>query len=241
MSMISDSNVPKVAESDEEYQIGNSKELEACSICGWWVVSHKRVQAFGPDGQSWLHRAWGTLRNLDLTDISTPIDQLRAYLIVKYGDRSHIHPRKFEEIVAGVFSDFGYRVRLTSFSGDEGIDIVILDGDGKDVVGVQVKRYAKKIEAEQIRSFTGALVLAGITNGIFVTTSTFRSGAVKTAEHSSSIGVPITLWNARTFYEQLTLSQRPMYTGPDDPSAPFYELWKNTHQLPMVHQNGWGY
>ena len=49
------------------------------------------------------------------------------------------------------FGDLGYRARVTAYSGDDGID-VILDGDDDKAVGVQVKRYKNRIEVDQIRS-----------------------------------------------------------------------------------------
>ena len=63
-----------------------------------------------------------------------------------------------------------------SYSRDGGIDVVILDGDGGETAGIQVKPYAGKIEAEQIRAFTGSLYLNEMTSGVFVTTSSFTKG-----------------------------------------------------------------
>lgn len=86
------------------------------------------------------------------------------------------HPKLFEDVVCSVFRDFGWNARVTACSGDDGIDVV-LDGESDSTVGVQVKRYKKekKIEAEQIRSLAGALLVNGHTKGIFVTTSSSSS------------------------------------------------------------------
>jgi len=46
------------------------------------------------------------------------MNNLRSYLCDKYDDRVNINPQVFEDIVAGVFSDFGYAVTVTSHSGD---------------------------------------------------------------------------------------------------------------------------
>jgi hypothetical protein len=85
----------------------------------------------------------------------------------------------------------------------------VLDGPEDRTVGVQVKRYhrERRIEAEQIRSFTGALVLNGYTRGVFVTTSDFRRGARRTADKSAAIGYPIELMNAEQFLEALGIAQ----------------------------------
>lgn len=64
-----------------------------------------------------------------------------------------VHPRVLEQIVCSIFKDLGYKARVTAYSADGGVD-VILDGANDNTVGVQVKRYKqeRRIEAEQIRS-----------------------------------------------------------------------------------------
>jgi restriction endonuclease Mrr len=47
---------------------------------------------------------------------------------------------------------------------------------------VQVKRYRNAIQVEQIRSLAGAHMAHGMTRGIFVTTSSFQSGAQPSTE-----------------------------------------------------------
>jgi restriction system protein len=93
-------------------------------------------------------------------------------------------------------------------AGDRGID-VILDGCDASTIGVQVKRYKKerRIEAEQIRSLAGALVLGGHTKGIFVATSNYRSGAKRAAEDLTAIGLPIEVINAEGFLKMLGIAQ----------------------------------
>ena len=103
--------------------------LLGCPVCGWWVALSLRGAApyvTHDGGFAELRQISGVLKNLDLTDLSIPLHELRSYLIARYRDRFVVHPRKYEEIVGGVFSDFGYQVRVTSYSGDEGIDIFVL-------------------------------------------------------------------------------------------------------------------
>lgn len=126
-------------------------------------------------------------------------------------------PRLLEEVVCSVFRDLGWHARTTAYSGDGGID-VILDGDDGKTVGVQVKRYGqqRRIEAEQIRSLAGALVLQGHTRGVFITTSGYRSGAITTAARYGSIGRPISLLNGPQFLEALGLAQVRVFDPADD-------------------------
>ena len=101
--------------------------LGMCPQCGWWWVSFTHETDNGLDFQVYTNGTAGTLCNLDLADVSLPTDELRQYLLARYPDRFVVHPRKYEDIVGGVFRDFGYAVRATAYSGDDGIDLFVLD------------------------------------------------------------------------------------------------------------------
>ncbi|MDF2116379.1 restriction endonuclease [Roseiarcaceae bacterium H3SJ34-1] len=116
-----------------------------------------------------------------------------------------MHPRLFEETVASVFASVGFTTIVTAYSGDGGIDVV-LEKNGEEI-GVQVKRYKDRISVEQIRSLCGALVLRGLTQGIFVTTSSFQSGAEGTAAKFAKKGYKIDLMDSQRFYDVLRLAQ----------------------------------
>lgn len=194
----------------EENQRRLLVQLSICSQCGWWTVYRIHQGEYTmTSGLAESHSGnIGCLKELDLMDISTPLDEVRQYFFAKTDSVYEAHPRLFEEVVSDVFKDFGYSARVTAYSGDDGVD-VILDGQGDCTVGVQVKRYKKeqRIEAEQIRSLAGALILGGFTKGIFVTTSKFRKGAIKTAERYKSIGYPIELMDAERFLDALGIAQ----------------------------------
>lgn len=168
--------------------------------------------------RKWHHSYQGNiaqLHNLDLNDVSIPLEEVKNFLIAKYEGRHDLHPRLFKETVASVFRDLGYQARVTAYSGDGGIDVV-LDGPDNTEIGVQVKRYKDSVSVEQIRAFTGALLLGGYTKGIFVTTSRFQSGASKTANLAMVRGIPIELIDANRLYDALRLSQREVYSSPED-------------------------
>lgn len=134
-----------------EKEESKEKRLFICSVCGWWVVATWSGNTYGPEGFMYIHRAAGILKNLDMNDINTPKELLKNNLLKKYDERFNIDPRKFEEIVGGVFSDFGYHVRVTSFSRDKGIDVVILDGDSDKVVGKDGKGKLKRNKSDRWR------------------------------------------------------------------------------------------
>jgi restriction system protein len=180
-----------------------------CPTCGWWKAIKETGSPPGTSAWGRIYGAAGTLKDLNLTDISTPVEEARRYLLAKYESRFSVHPRLFEETVASVFKDLGYSVRVTGYSKDDGIDVIL--EKASDVVGVQVKRYKNSIKVEQVRSLVGALVLAGMTKGVFVTTSGFQSGASRTASRYESQGYAVELYDAERFYDALKIAQRPMY------------------------------
>ena len=181
-------------------------QVSICVICGWWVVY--RVHQNEYERTAGLAEGYsatvGSLVELDVSDLSVPLTELNQYLLARSEALYDVHPRKLEELVASVFDGEGWRARVTGCSGDRGIDVVLERGEG-EVVGVQVKRYARhrRIEAEQIRAFTGALVLSGQTMGVFVATFGFRKGAREAAAESAARGFPIELVDANRFLEAL--------------------------------------
>lgn len=185
-------------------------EIKGCSTCGWWSLISNRYGTSGDLYSKISSGAIGSLKNLDLADISTPVKEVRAFLTAKYTSRFQVHPKLFEETVASVFRDLGYHVRVTGFTRDGGIDI-ILDSPDEGVIGVQVKRYQNKIGVEQIRTLTGALLLRGYTKGVFVTTSEFSCFAKQEAKVALSKGYPIELYNSEKFFDALKITQRKQY------------------------------
>jgi len=209
------------------------RNVVVCPCCGWWYVRQDTQQHIIQEWSHTIEGAHGALKNLDLTNLSIPINEIRLYLCAKYEERFNLHPRLLEETVASVFRDLGYRVRVTGRSGDDGIDVV-LDGDKGDTVGVQVKRYRSLIHVEQIRSFAGALVLAGYTKGIYVTTSGYQRGAGSTTARFAKRGLAIELLDAPRFYQALQISQRSAYNSIYDNTAPY-----NHCELKVVsHEHG---
>lgn len=188
----------------------SARTLKVCLMCGWWEMIYEAYANIDNNSVSEVRGGeWGAiaiLRNLDISDVSIPISEIRKFLIAKFDVRHEIHPRLFEETVASVFRNFGYRAKVTAYSGDGGIDVVLEDKNNEEI-GVQVKRYKETIQVEQIRAFTGALLLGGYTKGVFVTTSRFAAGAHKVATSAALRGIQIDLLDAPSFYEALGIAQ----------------------------------
>ncbi len=183
-----------------------------CPACGWWTVNGVIGGDFGPTDPctpgAYSQRdvaATAALKNLDVTDDTTPIDDVRRYLVARAEAGHELHPRLFEETVASVFRDVGFGARVTAYSGDGGIDIV-LDGPDERTIGVQVKRYNQRVKVEHIRSFVGALVLEGHCRGIFVTTSDYQKGCFRAAEVATKRDIPVSLITGDEFRDALRIA-----------------------------------
>jgi restriction system protein len=189
--------------------------VRACSNCGWWNAYLITYAQGGSEQYSHQYGATAILRQFDESGLNEPINEVRDYLIAKYEARFFLHPRLFEETVASVFRDLGYSATVTAYSGDEGIDMILESANGTPI-GVQVKRYKNAINVEAIRAFTGALVIKGLTRGIYVTTSRFQSGATPTTLRAALRGVPIELFDAEKFLHALKITKHNMYRSIDD-------------------------
>ena len=204
----------------------DERYVKRCPVCGWWQV--ERLVDTPSLRHTDTYTAYGRLKAFDLSDISAPIDEVRSYLAAKYECRYSINPFLYEQTVASVFRDLGYYARVTTPSGDWGVD-VYLDGPDGSLVGVQVKRWKQAINVEQVIALTGALVINECTRGVFVTTSRFRSGAVEAASRSSTHGFPIELVDAKRFYEILQIAQATIEVVPDDPAMPWNRIEPGFH------------
>jgi restriction system protein len=93
---------------------------------------------------------------------------------------------QFEELIASLFRKDGYSVRQCGGTGDEGIDLVLVTGQEKDVV--QCKRWKNDIGSPIVREFYGALMHANARHGFIITTASFSQSARDFAK-----GKPISL------------------------------------------------
>lgn len=222
------SKLPARYEDFEDLNTEAAVTPAVCSGCGWWtvLVEEQDIEPtirWEPDPDDifddGVHRfglkagAAGSLRELDLCNVEQSLHDVRQYLSLRYEKRFEVHPRLFEETVASVFRDQGFHARVTSYSGDGGIDVILQRGE--ETVGVQVKRYKNAISAEQIRSLAGALYIGGYTKGVFVTTSRFQPGCKAVSTLASARGMAIELLDAPRFLAELNVAQRPGLTSED--------------------------
>ena len=190
----------------DNFQTTANAVIGVCPICGWWKFGLTTLVGGSRAREPFYEVRLGSLKRFDLAASDAPAEEVRSYLHARYDARTTVHPKVFEEVVASVFRDHGFVARVTAYSGDGGIDVV-LEGKAGETIGVQVKRYRNAIAVDQIRELTGALVIGGHTKGIFVTTSVFQAGASKTASLSELRGYPIELVDAERFYEMMKIGR----------------------------------
>jgi restriction system protein len=181
-----------------------------CQTCGWWKIARYFDDPEGNLSIVSRSAAAGSLKQLDLTNLDTPLNEVREFLAARYDSRFDLNPYLFEKTVASVFEDIGYEVLVTSRSGDDGIDVLLFKSN--EVIGVQVKRYRERIKVSQIRELLGALVVNNLTKGMFVTTSQFQSGATKTVAKAANRGFEIELVDGLSFFDALRIVQRQNHT-----------------------------
>lgn len=95
-------------------------------------------------------------------------------------------PVFFEQLVVDLLVKMGYggsrkeAGQATKASGDEGIDGIIKeDRLGLDAIYLQAKRWENQVSRPEVQKFAGALQGQRARKGIFITTSTFSSGAAE--------------------------------------------------------------
>lgn len=121
-------------------------------------------------------------------------DELRADIEAQIRDKVLSEsPGFLEKVVIDLLIAMGYgggdsdRGTVTGGSGDGGIDGTIReDSLGLDEIYVQAKKYGvgNDVGVGPLRNFAGALVAAGTTKGVFVTTASFTKGATDFVEKS---------------------------------------------------------
>lgn len=202
----SNTNLPH----DSEHPQDGTRLVRGCNICGWWTAAAETFDRTEYGVTVTRYANVGVLRSLDSTSYSAAIEETKRYLERQPEARFTLSPKRFEEVVASVYRDLGYHVRITGQRGDGGID-VILDGPQDTQIGVQVKQWRGRIQAEEIRSLCGALFLHGMPKGIFVTTSNFTKGAASTAALSALRGLPVELLNWQAFFDAMKVGRIKTY------------------------------
>lgn len=201
------------------------KLVRNCQVCGWWSVLSTTGDIDENFDCQQTEGAAGILGRFDVSNATTPVEEICAYLTGKPEARFHLNPQKVEPVVADVFRNLGFRVEETQYSKDSGIDAVLYDSEGA-VIPIQVKapRSGKPVQVNLIREFLGAMIIGGKKDGVeytcgaFVTMSRSTRGAAEAVENCS---IPIEPYDAKRFFDVLRIAQRTRTWGVNEKDAPF--------------------
>lgn len=89
--------------------------------------------------------------------------------------------RKFEELVADLYSKKGYRTRLTPEGPDQGIDVIA--EKGRERIVIQAKCWKNNVSNTDVLKTAGARQMAKATKAVVITNSDFTSSAREAAKN----------------------------------------------------------
>lgn len=86
---------------------------------------------------------------------------------------------EFQELLAQLFKDRGFIVETTTTSRDNCVDLVIKSERGRDVTFVEVKKVSQqsRVTVEAVRSLLSAVISAGASRGLLVSTAPYTAAA----------------------------------------------------------------
>lgn len=92
---------------------------------------------------------------------------------------------KFEEYVAELFRQQGYKIQTTALSGDYGIDLITI----KDGIrtAIQIKRYSRRVNQTAVREAVAGMKRYKCSQSMVVTNSDFTKFAVDLAKTNECI------------------------------------------------------
>jgi len=106
-----------------------------------------------------------------------------------------LSPTDFERYAAAVFRRKGYVVKLRGRSGDLGVDLELIQANGKRAI-VQCKRYSATIGPEIVRELYGTMIHERVAHAFLVTTADISASSREWAQ-----GKPMTLIDGRTLVQ----------------------------------------
>ena len=112
-------------------------------------------------------------------DYAAIYDQIYGYFGENPERMRQLHWREFEELLASIFIEQGYKTVLGAGWADGGVDLRLIESTiyGDQVTVVQVKKYRNPIKLEQVAALSGVAHDQHAKRSIFVTTSRYLPSA----------------------------------------------------------------
>lgn len=92
-------------------------------------------------------------------------------------------PQEYEQYVASLYQEKGYKTEVTPLSGDYGIDVIASKGDEK--IAIQAKKYghtSRKVNRAAIMELHGAMAYQHCTKAVLATDGELLEDAIKVAQ-----------------------------------------------------------
>lgn len=127
-----------------------------------------------------------------LDAISNCTTMIRARYIDKEQPKEvflNLTPKDFEKLIASLYQDIDYDVKLTKLSYDGGVDIYAEKASPtlKEKIVIQCKNYTSNIPVDEVRKLLGVVASTKSTKGVLVTSSNFTKEAIKFANDNPSV------------------------------------------------------
>lgn len=106
-----------------------------------------------------------------------------AFLHFKINNLDSMSGVEFENILVLVYSSMGYNVETTPVTGDYGIDLILKNNSRK--IGIQAKRYAKKLDGKPIQEVVAGLSHYNLSEGWVITNNYFTKNAITLAKDNN--------------------------------------------------------
>jgi hypothetical protein len=149
-----------------------------CYFCGW-EVNHGNYYYEDEEDESYFEfENEKILKQFHIDSSELSFEELGLFIRRKYERVYDLSPRRFELLVADIFSTMGFGVEVTKSSHDGGRDLILFN-DGENQAIVEVKRYRNKVGVNLIRQLRGVQLRDDIKKAILVTTSHFTSVAIR--------------------------------------------------------------
>ncbi len=165
------------------------KELLENHGCWYEFDNHVRMNIYPDENSnysifsSYFHWQW--VCSLVKEDIGDIYHELYSHFENRPEDLYALHWRDYERLLAEIFKNQGFDVKLGPGSNDGGIDITLIQRNpiGDIMTIVQAKKYAprNKVDLTAIQALYGAQVADQVPNALFVTTSSYAPAAKRFA------------------------------------------------------------
>jgi restriction system protein len=139
--------------------------------------------------------ALGIIFSYPYISMATGLAVLACWLIYRYlGSRKNLpdydlseidalEGSEFEEYIASLFCNLGYKAHATKKSRDFGVDVVA--HKGAERLAIQTKRYSQAVSLKAVQEVVAGMHKYNCNKSMVLTNNYFTSSAIELAEHSS--------------------------------------------------------